>query len=184
MNKDNFKKKIKLLKREEKYKGTILTMYEDTVEVDGNICHWDYLDNSSAAAILPVMPDGKILLVRQYRLAVDDYTLEIPAGKLDDKNEDFLVCAKRELEEETGYKSDDFELLLTMCSSVTFWDLRVKIFLAKNLKKGNIHFDRDEETLIETYDINELKKMVFDGTIYDAKTCAGIMAYLVKINNI
>ena len=180
----DFKKKIKHLKREEKYRGTILTMYEDTVEVDGNICKWDYLDNSSAAAILPVMSDGKILLVRQYRLAVDDYTLEIPAGKLDDKNEDFLVCAKRELEEETGYKSDDYEELLIMCSSITFWDSRVKIFIAKNLYKGNIHFDRDEETLVEFYDIDTLKKMVFSGEIYDAKTCAAIMAYLVKINNL
>lgn len=184
MENENFKKKIKLLKREEKYKGTILTMYEDTVDVDGNICKWDYLDNSSAAAILPIMPDGKILLVRQYRLAVDDYTLEIPAGKLDDKNEDFLECAKRELEEETGYKSDDYEELLTMCSSITFWDSRVKIFLAKNLYQGHVHFDRDEETLIETYDIQDLKKMVFDGIIYDGKTCAAIMAYLVKLNNI
>lgn len=184
MKENEFKKQIKLLKREEKYKGTILTMYEDTVLVDGNICKWDYLENSSAAAILPVMPDGRILLVRQYRLAVDDYTLEIPAGKLDDKNEDFLVCAKRELEEETGYKSDNFKPLLTMCSSITFWDSRVKIFVAKDLYKGQINFDRDEETLIETYDINELKKMVFDGTIYDSKTCAAIMAYLVQLNNI
>ena len=176
----NFKKQIKLLNRTKKYQGTILTIFDDEVEINGNICHWDYLENTSAAAILPVLPDGKILMVRQYRLAVNDYTLEIPAGKLDNKNEDFLVCAKRELEEETGYKSDDFEELLTMCSSVTFWDSRVKVYVAKNLQPGQFKNDRDEETKIEIYDLQDLKKMVLNGTIYDSKTCAAIMAYIVK----
>ena len=175
-----FSKKIELVKRDEVAKGTILTLYRDTVNVNGNICHWDYLDNVSAAAVLPILPNGNILLVRQYRLAIDRWTIEIPAGKLDNENEDFLVCAKRELEEETGYKSDDFTYLIELNSSVTFWKSKVKIFVAKNLEKGHIHFDRDEETKTEEWSLEDLKKEIFSGHILDAKTVASIMAYIVK----
>lgn len=80
-----------------------MDIYDDTVEVDGHITHWDYMGKCDAAAIVPVLPNGKIVMVRQYRLAVDEWTLEIPAGKLDG-DEDYLVCATRELEEEAGYK--------------------------------------------------------------------------------
>lgn len=72
---------VKRLKRELKYQGTILKMYEDTVEVNGHQAKWDFIHHDGAAAVLPVTEDGKILMVRQYRNALDRYTLEIPAGK-------------------------------------------------------------------------------------------------------
>lgn len=175
-----FEKKIELLNREQVAKGTVVSLYKDTVRVNGNICYWDYLDNVSAAAVLPVLPNGNILLVRQYRLAIDRWTLEIPAGKLDYEDEDFLVCAKRELEEETGYKSEDFSYLIELNSSVTFWKSKVKIFVANNLTNGQIHFDRDEETKTEEWSLEDLKKEIYSGNICDSKTVAGIMAYIVK----
>lgn len=78
---------VKRLKRELKYQGTILKMYEDTVEVNGHQAKWDFIHHDGAAAVLPVTEDGKILMVRQYRNALDRYTLEIPAGKLDSPDE-------------------------------------------------------------------------------------------------
>ena len=93
------------LKRQLRYQGTILKIYEDTVLANGHEAHWDFIHHDGAAAVLPVTDDGKILMVRQYRNALDRQTLEIPAGKLDAPNEPKIECAFRELEEETGFKN-------------------------------------------------------------------------------
>ena len=69
------------LDRKLKYQGTILKIYEDTVMANGHEAHWDFIHHDGAAAVVPVMDDGKILMVRQYRNALDRYTLEIPAGR-------------------------------------------------------------------------------------------------------
>lgn len=179
---EEFKKKIKLINRELKYKGSIMNVYDDTVDVNGHITHWDYMGKCDAAAIVPVLPNGNIVMVRQYRLAVDKWTLELPAGKLDVEGEDFLVCAKRELEEETAYKSDNLEFLCDTYTAAAFCDEVVRIFVAKDLKKGMQHYDEDEETIVEEWSIEDLKKEIFEGRLKDAKTVSGIMAYITKYN--
>ena len=181
MNREEFKKEIKLISRTEKYKGNILKVYDDEVSINGEIAHFDYIENFSATGILPIMGDGKIILVRQYRLAVDDWTLEIPAGKLDVSGEKIIDCAKRELEEETGYKSDNLEFMLSLNSSVAYWKSRIHIFIARDLYKGNKKNDDTEETICEAYTIDELKKMIYEGIIYDSKTITSILAYDGKV---
>ena len=176
-----FKKKIELLKRELKYKGTIMDIYEDTVKVGDNITHWDYMGKCDAAAIVPVEDNGDILMVRQYRLAVDKWTLEVPAGKLDE-GDDFLSCAKRELEEETGHKTEDIEFLCDTYTASAFCSEIVRVFVATNLKEGHQHFDRDEEIIVESWSIEDLKKEIFEGHIKDGKTISAIMSYIVKYN--
>ena len=99
LNAENAQKPVRLIKRTEKYKGHVITVYEDHVDVGGHDTYWDYIHHNGAAAVLPVTDDGELLLVRQYRHALGRYTLEIPAGKRDG-DEDFLVCAIRELKEE------------------------------------------------------------------------------------
>ena len=89
--------------RQLKYTGNILKIYEDTVIANGHEAHWDYIHHDGAAAVVAVADDGKLLMVRQYRNALDRETLEIPAGKLDAPDEPKIECAYRELEEETGY---------------------------------------------------------------------------------
>lgn len=178
---DKFKKSIKLISRDLKYKGSIMSIYDDTVDVNGHITHWDYMGKVDAAAIVPVLPNGKIVMVRQYRLAVDKWTLEIPAGKLDKENEDFKVCAIRELEEEAGYKCDNIDFLCEIYTAAAFCSEIVRIFLATGLKSGVQHFDQDEETIVEEWDINDLKKEILAGNIKDGKTVAGIMAYMAKV---
>jgi len=91
--------KVVRLKRELKYQGTILKIYEDTVIANGHEAHWDFIHHDGAAAVVPVTDDGKILMVRQYRNALNRETLEIPAGKLDAPDEPKIECAYRELGE-------------------------------------------------------------------------------------
>ena len=97
------------LDRQLKYQGNILKIYEDTVLANGHEAHWDYIHHDGAAAVLPVTSEGKILMVRQYRNALNRYTLEIPAGKLDAPDEPKIECAYRELEEETGFRTEKLE---------------------------------------------------------------------------
>ena len=107
------KKEIKRVKRERVYQGTIVDVYKDYMEFsNGNHEVWDYIHHKGAAAVIPVMDDGRLLMVRQYRNALDRFTLELPAGGLDQADEPGRDCSARELEEETGYHSDDLEWLI------------------------------------------------------------------------
>ena len=135
---------MKRLKRELKYKGSILDIYQDTMEfANGKQEKWDFVSHRmGAAAILPVLPDGRIVMVRQYRNALERETIEIPAGARDSKTEDTKVCATRELEEETGYRSENVEFLLSLRTTVAFCDEHVDVYLATDLEKiGEQHLD-------------------------------------------
>ena len=98
--------KIERVKRELVHKGAILDIYEDTVRLpNGKEEKWDFVSHRmGAACVLAVHPSGKIIMVRQYRNALDRFTLEVPAGKRDSVDEDTAICAARELEEETGLR--------------------------------------------------------------------------------
>ncbi len=171
---------VKRLKRELRAQGTVISLYKDTVEVNGNIAEWDYIHHDGAAAVVAVNEDGKLLMVRQYRNALDRFTLELPAGKLDDPKEPTLDCAKRELEEETGYYTEDFEYLLTVNTTVAFCNEKIDLYLARGLKKTQQHLDPDEEINVELWDVEDLKQLIYQGKITDGKTVAGIMTYASK----
>ncbi len=132
------------LDRQLRYQGTILKIYEDTVIANGHKAYWDFIHHDGAAAVLPVTEDGKILMVRQYRNALDRETLEIPAGKLDAPDEPKITCAYRELEEETGFRSDNLEYLISINTTVAFCDEAIDIFVARNLIPSHQHLDDDE----------------------------------------
>ena len=135
------------LDRQLKYEGNILKIYEDTVLANGHRAKWDFIHHDGAAAVLPVADDGRILMVRQYRNALDRYTLEIPAGKLDDPAEPKAECAFRELEEETGYRVDSkeqLEYLMSLTTTVAFCDEAIDIFVAHHLIPSHQHLDEDE----------------------------------------
>lgn len=175
--------KMKRLKRELMYKGSILDIYKDTMEfANGKQEEWDFVSHRmGAAAILPVLPDGRIVMVRQYRNALERETLEIPAGARDSKTEDTSVCAARELEEETGYKSKHVEFLLSLRTTVAFCDEFVDVYLATDLEKGKQHLDDAESINIEIYTLDELCQMIYSGELQDSKTVAAIMAYSNKV---
>ena len=172
---------VKRMGRELTYQGTVLKVYKDHMKFsNGNTEDWDFIHHDGAAAVIPVMDDGKILMVKQYRNALERDTLEIPAGKLDDPDEEGIVCASRELKEETGYSSDDLEWLLTIRTTVAFCDERIEVFVARNLIPGEQHLDEDEFVDVKAYKLEELKGMIFEGKIQDSKTMAAILAYESK----
>jgi len=171
---------FKRLKRELAYQGTIMKIYKDYVEVNGHQAVWDFFHHNGGAAVVPVMKEGKILMVRQYRNAIDRYTLEIPAGAFDSANESGAECVARELEEETGYKAGKVEWLINTVSLVAFCNEKVEIYVATDLIPSKQHLDEEESIELEAYTIEELKEKIFRGEIEDSKTVAALMAYAVK----
>ena len=177
------KRPVKLLSRTLAHQGKILKMYDDYVEVNGRTTHWDFIHHDGAAAVLPVLPDGRILMVRQYRHALSRYTLEIPAGKVDSPEEPKIECARRELEEETGYYTEELTPLINVNTTVAFCDEFIGIFLANNLKKTQQHLDEDEDITLENWELSDLLSLIFSGKLTDSKTVAAILAYAAQKNS-
>ena len=162
------------------HNGAIVDIYQDRMQLpDGSEENFDFIKHKGAAAVIPVLDDGRILMVRQYRNAIDAYTVEIPAGGLNGADEPTKVAAHRELEEETGYYADieDVTFLLTLYTTVALCNEKIDIYVAKNLRKTEQHLDDDEFIDVAAYDIDELADMILKGEIVDAKTIAGLMTY-------
>ena len=169
------------LGRELIYKGAIIDYYQDTIRVaNGNIAKWDLIDHKGAAAVVAVKDDGKLLMVRQYRNALDRETLEIPAGGLNSVDEPTKEAAARELEEETGYVAGKLELLLTLRTTVAFCNEKIDVYLATDLKPGCQHLDEDEYVQVQAYTVEELTEKIYAGEIQDSKTVAAVLAYKDK----
>ena len=169
------------LKRELVYKGSIIDMYKDHVRVpNGNVVEWDFIGHKGAAAVVAVTEDGKLLMVRQYRNAIDRYTLEIPAGARDSLEEETIVCAARELEEETGYRSENLELLIRLKTAVAFCNEFIDVYVARDLIPSSQNLDEDEFINVQAFEVSQLKEMIFSGELQDAKTVAAIMSYCCK----
>lgn len=175
---------IRRIKRELVYKGAVIDVYCDYMEfANGNTAKWDYIHHDGAAAVVPVMEDGRILMVRQYRNALERYTLEIPAGKFDVPLEPGIECASRELEEETGYRSEHLEWLITLRTTVAFCNEKIEIFVARSLIPSRQNLDEDEYIDVKPYTIDELKAKIFAGEIEDSKTVSALLAYDLKYNH-
>lgn len=172
---------IRRVKRELAYHGTVVDVYKDYMEfANGSTEEWDYIHHNGAAAVIPVMEDGRILMVTQFRNALDRYTLEIPAGKLDTKDEPGIECAARELEEETGYKSENLEWLITLRTTVAICNEKIEIFVAKDLKPSKQKLDEGEYVTVKAYTLKELKEKIYSGEIEDSKTVSAVLAYADK----
>lgn len=170
--------KIKKIGETEVHKGRRVHLFKEQIQMpDGKVVEWDLIKHIGAAAVIPIMDDGKIIMVRQYRNAADEYTLEIPAGTLDDKNEDPKACAYRELEEETGYKTKDLTYLFKFYSAIGIADEIIHIYIAENLKLSKQNLDEDEYVTLEIYTLEELIEMIFKGEIMDNKTISSLLMY-------
>ena len=169
---------MKRIHRELVHKGKIIDYYQDTVIADNGMEEvFDFIGHKGAAAVVPVREDGKILMVRQYRNALDRETLEIPAGGREGTEEPTRDCAARELEEETGFKSDNLELLISIYTTVAFCNEKIDIYVARDLQPSKQNLDEDEFIEVEAHDIEELCQMIYNQKIQDAKTVAALMAY-------
>ena len=172
---------IKRLSRDLVSKGAIIDYYQDTVQIpNGNIVKWDFIDHKGAAAVVPVNDEGKLIMVRQYRNALNRYTLEIPAGGLNGADEPTMDAAARELTEETGYRADKLELLLSIRTTVAFCNEKIDIYVATGLTPGEQRLDEDEYVDVEAFELEELISRVLAGEIQDSKTVAAILASQAK----
>lgn len=170
--------KFKILGKKLEHRGAIVDFYTLDVQVpNGNTAQWDFIEHKGAAAVVPVDEEGKILMVRQYRGAIDDIMLEIPAGGRDSVDEDFKVCAARELEEETGYSSEDIYHLIDVNTAAAYTNEKIAVYYAKNLIPTKQHLDENEFVNIERYTVEEIEAMIYSGKITDSKTIAGVLAY-------
>jgi ADP-ribose pyrophosphatase len=173
--------KIIRLKRELQCEGKITKYYKDTIQLpNGETAEWDFVGHNGAAAAVGVLEDGRLLMVSQYRNALDRFTLEIPAGGLQTPDEPTQEAATRELEEETGYRCRKIEKLITIRTTVAFCNEKIDIYLATDLEKTKQHLDEDEYINVKTYTLPELEEMIYSGTIEDSKTIAAILAYKNK----
>jgi len=172
---------LKRLDRKVVHQGAILQMCQDTVETpSGAVVQYDFINHQGAAAAIPVLDDGRIVMVQQYRNALDRCTLEIPAGGLNGKDEPTMVCAMRECEEETGYRPRNAELLLSIYTTVAFCNEKIDIYMVDGLEPTSQNLDEEEYVDCKIFTVKELLKKIDKGEIQDSKTVAAILAYYRK----
>ena len=161
----------KTLKRESKFKGHIFEVAVDEVLLpDGK---------TAGRAVLAVTPEGKIIIVKQYRKAIEAVSYEIPAGKLEvGEAGDEMAAAARELEEETQYKGD-LELIYEFYTAIGFCNERIKLYVATNLKPVENPRPLDDDEFLELYELTyeECMELVASGAIQDAKTIIALQYY-------
>lgn len=133
-----------------------------------------------AAAVVAIDDEGQVILVRQHRVAVGRQTLELPAGKLDSPEEDPLVCARRELSEETGLEAECWQPLTVLETTPGFCTERIHIWLATGLKQGDAHPDEGEFVALQRMPLSKAVELVMNGSIRDGKTVTGILMAAMK----
>ena len=162
------------------FEGRIVRVLQDVITLpNGNEALREIVRRADGACVLPVLDDGRVVLVRQYRHTLRAMVLEVPAGTVE-PGEEHDACAMRELEEEAGYKASQVHLLAKVCGSIGFCGELIYVYYADNLTKGVCNPDPEEFIEVETYTLEEAVKMVFDGRIVDAKTATAILAYKEK----
>lgn len=172
--------KEKVVSSNEIFNGRILKVKLDKVLLpNGKISSREVVLHPGAVAILPILPNGDIVFVKQYRYPIDSIIYELPAGKLE-LNEKPLKCAIRELSEETGYDTNDLEFLTTIVTTPGFSNENIYLYLAKNLIKSTQHLDEDEFIDVEVLSVSKVKQMILEGNIFDSKTLSALLVYLLK----
>jgi len=165
------------IKTIEMYQGDLLNLQKDSVELsNGAISTREWIKHPGAACCIPILPNSKIGLIKQFRYAVGKEMIEIPAGKLD-KNEKPIECAIRELEEEIGYKAQKVTLLTEIHPAVGFCNEKISIYLAEELIKTKINLDSDEFVELIPTKLNEALELIENGIITDAKTIIALLWY-------
>ncbi|MDW5298982.1 MAG: NUDIX hydrolase [Sedimentibacter sp.] len=171
------------VKSEKIFEGKIINLRIDTVELENQkYAKREIVEHKNASAIIAINEKNEILLVRQYRKAVEDFLYEIPAGLINIAEEP-EECALRELKEETGYIADEINQIYEFYSSPGFTNEKIYLFKAKNLTFSSTKFDEDE--FIETISVGkeEVKKMMETGRIIDSKTLIGLLYWMNTYNN-
>ena len=172
----------KTIKREEIFKGKIFDVVVDDVELPNGLgqSKRELIFHKGAVCVLAITPEDKLILVKQYRKAIEKISYEIPAGKLEvGEAGSEEEAALRELEEETGYTSPELTLLYDFYSAIGFCNERLRLYLADNLIKVENPRPQDTDEVIELYEVTveEALDLIASGDICDAKTIMAIQHY-------
>lgn len=165
---------LKVIDRKNVFKGSIIDLFVETVVFPGQQAEMECISHPGGAAVVPLLPDESIVLIKQYRHCIGDTIWEIPAGRLE-PGENPLDCAKRELEEEVGYKAARIRILTEIYSAPAYCTEIISIFLADDLKPSEQSLDDDEIIEVVTIPLVDAVEKVKAGEIKDAKTVVGIM---------
>jgi len=172
------KKKAKVLSSKIVYEGAVFGVRRDEViEPSGVRAIREVVTHPGSVVVLPVLPDGQILLIQQYRHATRQYLWELVAGRIDG-GETPREAAARELIEETGYRATKFHIFLDIFPTPGFLEERMFILLAEGLRAGEAQPEEDEKIVSRAYNRKQLEEMIRNGTLRDAKSIAGILYYL------
>ncbi len=172
----------KTLSSEKIFTGKVISLQVDEVELpDGNTSKREIIKHPGAVCIIALTDENKIVMVEQYRKALERSIVEIPAGKLE-KGEEPLKTAERELEEETGYVCEKMDHLISFYTSPGFADELVHVFLAQHLSKKENAASLDEDEFVEVLELTleEAERYVQEGKIYDAKTAYAVQFLQLK----
>jgi ADP-ribose pyrophosphatase len=165
----------KTISRKNMYQGNIIGV--DLLEVtlpNGKKATRDLVTHPGASVVIPISDNGELYMVRQYRKPIGKESLEVPAGKLD-KGEEPMVCAHRELKEETGLETAKMNHILSVNSTPGFCDEVLHMYVATELSEGEACADEDEFISSERIPIKKLIDMVLNHEITDSKTIIGIL---------
>lgn len=178
MAKSSRAKKVRILSSREVYRGPAFWVTRDEVIEPGGIkVRRDIVRHTGSVVVLPLDETGsepRILLERQYRHAAQQYLWELPAGRIDE-GESEITAAKRELLEETGYTAGKWKRILTFYASPGFVAETMSIYLARELHAGTAQPEDDELIAMRFFSLSAARRMVFSGTIKDAKTISGVL---------
>lgn len=174
----------KQIKSELKFDGFVIKVYLDTVELEnGAIATRDVVRHKGASCVAPLTDNNELIMVRQYRYALGRELLELPAGKLDTKDEDPYLCAVRELKEETGCTADNVEYMGDFISTAGFCDENIRLYMATGLHMGENNLDEDEFLDVVKVPLDKAVDMVMSGEIIDGKTQALVLKVWNKVKN-
>ena len=166
------------LARETAFEGRVVDVFRDTVRVrrdgDEREAVYDIVHHPGATAIVPLFEDGSVALLHQFRYAVGGEMWEIPAGTLEE-GEEYLDCARRELEEEVGHTAARWTELASIYTTPGFCDEMLRVFLAEELSPGHVRPDPDEHLEVVRIPFDEALAWIGAGRIVDAKTIVGLL---------
>jgi ADP-ribose pyrophosphatase len=170
--------KAKIFKSEMLYEGQVFGVRADEVaEPNGVRATRVVITHPGSVVVLPVLDDGRIVMIEQYRHATRQYLWELVAGRID-KGETLKQAAARELKEETGYTAKRFTEIIDLWPTPGFLEERMHIFLAQELSAGQALPEEDEKIISRAYTVQELKRMIKTGKLRDGKSIAGILYYI------
>jgi len=164
----------KLISKKSIFKGKVIDLSVETVIFSKQQVEMECIKHPGGAAVVPLLPDGSVVLIKQYRHCIGDTIWEIPAGRLE-LDENPLDCATRELEEEVGYKADHIKKLTEIYSAPAYCTEIISIYIATGLTPGVQRLDDDEVIKVVKLPLKEAVLKVKAGEIRDAKTVVGIL---------